>query len=758
MIVKNKDADGVGAYSQTLASIYGAFVKIVDEADSRIPGVHYNLAETLFAIRDYDGATVNYRWVVDHGNWKKPKSKDKQTVSVSVQDASLKAVASRYETLSKAGLLPKEITAVSLAKNSESQMPAQLVEWLGWIDEHVRHSTENTDNFVFEANRALYHNNHIAEAIQRLSAFAEDHPKSQFAIPSATLVIDTYIATADWSLLLQKSENMRDIAEWKNTPFNQRLYAVSADASYKLVEEKAHQKNYPDTIAGVDRFLKTYAKSTHLGDALTLAGTAALESHQDLLAMKYFSRLIAELPNSSAAKDALNARAHIEESNYRLGEAAMDYRAYLKLAGGKPDPAIQKKILALIWVNGDWSGLKNALTSKDLCTEDTSVECERYTALGALMKPDLFPTSLDDAFDKARKRSGEQAALWATVSLQQAKDLAFRDRLLAIRHVCQHWDEMDPLVKLSVLPYLNDAIPQALAMDRKMMNEVAPLRANEKYITHRVDVMREMENAVTLAMRLPWARIKAGAMNELAATYLDFSTEIAAIKPTGADKMSEQDLAAYDDTVRKITVPFEEKGQDLRGKAFQLASEYAIESGSLHMISDPFFADNPSQAKKFRKPASSSAVATATDLDLDFMDIVDTSTGWKKIKADPERAENPIAREFVMGLHQHNWPKVAYLLQEAKAKATFKEPVLAAMRAISMASLGAQAEGLMELENARAQWEGKTRLFVLGTLNQYYERSFALERAQAIQKEIDAVVTPQPQTQQPVAAQPKAKT
>jgi hypothetical protein len=130
------------------------------------------------------------------------------------------------------------------------------------------------------------------------------------------------------------------------------------------------------------------------------------------------------------------------------------------------------------------------------------------------------------------------------------------------------------------------------------------------------------------------------------------------------------------------------------------------------------------------------------------MDIVDTSTGWKKIKADPERSENPLAREFVSSLRARNWPKVSYLLQQAKAKAAFKEPVLAAMRAISMASLGAQAEGLMELEQTRTQWEGKTKLFVLGTLSQFYARSFALDRAETIQKEIDAILTP-PSSEKP---------
>ena len=69
LIVKNKGASEVSDYSRILAQIYDAFVHMVDETDPRIPRAHYNLAETLFTIQDFTGATEHYRWVVDHGKW-----------------------------------------------------------------------------------------------------------------------------------------------------------------------------------------------------------------------------------------------------------------------------------------------------------------------------------------------------------------------------------------------------------------------------------------------------------------------------------------------------------------------------------------------------------------------------------------------------------------------------------------------------------------------------------------------------------------
>ncbi len=330
LIVKNKESDQAKGLSVQLAELYFDFTQIVDETDPRIMGAHYNLAETLFTIKKYDEATQNYRWIVEHGKWKKPdpKSKDK---GVNVADASLKAIASRYEVLESKQLLPKEIKPASIGENSESKLDPLLTEWIQWIDTHVEHSKEGTENFVFEANRALYHHHHILEAMKRLNDFAIEHPKSDYAVPSATLVLDTLIATSDWQALIKKTDEYMDEDAWKKLPFSKRLLSVAADASYKLIEIQAHAKNYPETLKLADAFLKKYDKSERFADTLVLAGAASLESQQPELAYKYFTRLIKEAPNSSSVRDALLARASIEESKYNLADAGRDYLMYLKL-------------------------------------------------------------------------------------------------------------------------------------------------------------------------------------------------------------------------------------------------------------------------------------------------------------------------------------------------------------------------------------------------------------------------------------------
>ena len=58
-------------------------------------------------------------------------------------------------------------------------------------------------------------------------------------------------------------------------------------------------------------------------------------------------------------------------------------------------------------------------------------------------------------------------------------------------------------------------------------------------------------------------------LSESADLYLDLSHGLSALPAPKA--LSSADLASYEDTIRKLVMPFEEKGQDMRAKAFQIA-------------------------------------------------------------------------------------------------------------------------------------------------------------------------------------------
>ena len=75
-------------------------------------------------------------------------------------------------------------------------------------------------------------------------------------------------------------------------------------------------------------------------------------------------------------------------------------------------------------------------------------------------------------------------------------------------------------------------MPAPFRLNRAALKDVAPLKANEKWITRRVEVIREMENAATQVMKLPWARIRAEVLNEMAGVYLDLARGLAALSAT----------------------------------------------------------------------------------------------------------------------------------------------------------------------------------------------------------------------------------
>lgn len=749
LIIKNKGATEVGSYSHILAQVYDAFVHMVEETDPRIPRAHYNLAETLFTIQDYVGATDHYRWVVDHGKW---DAKPAKNATATVADASLKAIGARYEVLRQKNLIPKELQAKAKPSKDSSDIDPLLAQWVQWLDTHVEHSLEGTENFVFESNRALYAQGQIGRAVERMAKFSAKHPKSTYAIPQASLVLDTYIASQDWEKTHETATDFMEVPEWKQGDFSKRLFAVAADAFYKQIEIKFHDRDYKGTLKWSDEFLKRYSASARLGDTLALAGSAALENIERKRAIAYFTRLINEVPNSSNVPTALLARASLEDDHYLFAAAAADYQAYIahmandKSADAKQLNGLRKKALILTWLSGDRAAVQAALASKTLCTEKTAADCEKYLILSQIESPEVAQSekTTEAAFEKAKHdSSGENAGLWAILALEGTRNLSFHDRNFAIRHAAKAWDDLDPLIKFSLIPHFSQSLASAFRQNRAELKDVAPLKANEKWITRRVEVIREMENAATQVMKLPWARIRAEVLNEMAAVYLDLARGLSALPPPKG--LTPADQQAYDETIRKITMPFEEKGQDMRAKAFEIASRFAIEEGSFAAISEPFFAENPSQAKALKGDARKPAQVLGT-LDPTLLIKLDSSGGWKDLLKHAEQVpseelayENPalyLKAHWVHAIQTKKLQQVAFFMQEAQEKALIQAGIMSSVKAISLTAAGARGEGLAELEDGRHDLKPDAQNWITSLLIQFYDRSLSKEKVKDLTKDL----------------------
>ena len=328
LIVKNKDSEDVSQLNGTLAGIYGAFTQLVEESDPRVAKVHYNLAESLFETGHFEAATEHYRWVATRTNL---SEKDRH-------DALQKSIASRYEELRAKNLIPKDLKAKAMAPAAVGPVSATgllptAAEWIVWVDaEHsISGSTKQNESFYFEASRCLYAAGNVRMAVERMRDFARKNPQSQYAIPAASLVVDTYVAGADWSGLRSLVGEFSSVTAWKSTQFVAKLHALDSEVGYKQLEASYSSNQYAPALAQAEDYLSKHPDSKFSTDALALAGNSALALKDQKKALMYLSKLIAEAPNSDAGVRSLLSRAKLRESSFDFEAAARDYQTWIDL-------------------------------------------------------------------------------------------------------------------------------------------------------------------------------------------------------------------------------------------------------------------------------------------------------------------------------------------------------------------------------------------------------------------------------------------
>jgi len=709
LVIKNKGASGLKTLSASLAAIYDSFVQLVPDSDPRVPRVHFNLAETWYAISEFEQATQHYRWVVEHRGWS-----DRDPVA-GTRVASLRAISSHYQSLKAKKLLPETLAPVAFSENRDADIHPMQEKWISWIDrhlDHIRPDDETADAFAFDAARILYSARRIREATDRLKDLARRHPHSSVAFGAVSLVIDTGIASADWQAVHDYSAGLLASNSWKNREFASKLFAVASQASYKQIELAYAKKDYGRVLDGFESYRAKYSRATQMLDALLLTARSSQELGDLATARKLFSDLL-DLSRAKPASlhfgQALLARAAVQERSYFFREAAQDYIQFLALPHSAVDlgsselARLREKSLTLAWMTGDAATLKLALSSPGVCPKSNT--CSRFEALLAHLEPARDTRAL------ARDSSGEIRAIWAAAALRKVDELSFRDRLQMARFLAAEWSELEPAVRLSLLPQVSRDLPRAIALNRMAMNEYSPLRANEKSITRRIEAIRDLEGTAARVMKLPWARIRAGVLNEIASVYGEFASELTHLSPPQG--MSPEESGAYEETIRKIAFPFEEKGQEMRRKALEIAARFAIEEETYYAIADRFFAENPSQSRQ------RASVKGPRNLDFSMIDHLDGSLDWQNAKAD----RDDLRTLWIWAVKLDQWPQAAFFLQEMASRKILPASMLGALQGFTLARAGARGEGLEQLRDAARVAEPTVRATLLTELSQYYDWS-----------------------------------
>lgn len=737
LAVRNKSSKKVYVLSRPLASVYKAFTHFVDESDPRIPGAHYNLAETLFQIKSFSEATYHYRWVLTH--WKR---KWKEKSKIKLEDISLKAIASRYEVLQGKKLIPTAIQAKKFSDESNSELDPLLAEWIEWTDLHASQYSKRKDweNFIFEANRSLYYHNKVQLSVDRLSDFAVSRPKSKFAIPSASLVLDTLVKSENWVQTYEKAHKLMKVKSWNKKDFQEKLYALAATSFYKTIEIAKNEGRNEDVLDRADDFIKTYKKSDRMEDTLFMAANTALKMEKRKKSESYFNQLIKEFPTSTNTPPAILTLATQAEDSYRFDTAVNFYEKYLGLSEKQNKLSksekieFQKKIFKLLWLDGEMKKLLQATKDHPLCKNELYETCTRYSLLAKLHLP-----SQEDSktlVKNALKGPKSIRPFWALLALKNQEKMAFPDRMLLVRIIMGKWDHIDSLEQYSLIPMVNEVIPKAFELNRAAINRYSQLQASQKSIQRRIGLIQEMETTATrVAKKLPWARIKARVLNEIAYLYLDFTQSISTLPVP--KNLSAAEQKEYQSEIQKIVLPFEEKGHDIRRTAFEVASQASIERNELEVISSPFFANNPSQAKALMGDVES---RSAKPVSIAVLEYFDGENDWDDLKDDDYQFyENPAnygKSQWIKALMNKKWQLAAYFLQETRRHQWMKDASLVLAKAISLSAVGAQSEGLAELREAVSLLQGEKRIQMLTYLITHSLASYSQKITKALLEDL----------------------
>ena len=734
LTIKNKGNAQIATVSKPLNDVYNIFIEVVKKEDPRVGQVHYNLAETLFDVGEFEKSTEHYRWILSHWN---PKS------TFVSSDIELKAIASRYEILRKLHLIPEQVSARALNQSSSSKASSNLLEWIDWIDEFKKKnpkSLSKVDAFEFNANRAFYSQGSLVDSVNRMTQFALTRPSSPYSTASAMLVLDTYISSHSWEDVVKFSKELLR-RDWKEDSFTTKVQELSADASFKIMEKVYEKGDLKSVLALGEAYQKEYSSSKRRVDTLLMLAQVHSRLGDRTIAQTQLSEILKASPTSEQKRGALLFRAELEEQTFSFEQAIQDYGLVLSLPTplkegriGEKEEAIdskqREKILHryyfLSWLVQSSSSSPSSeisdcsqLSSQFEISSDLFRVCERYRALSLLKRqmarPELLSEKLmDHAIHLALKGDKAERSIWGALALTQAKDIEFGRRLSVIREVSKNWDQLDSMLRISLLPALSKLVPGALHTARDELNRVVPMnRPSMKSIVRRVEWMKEVEKVSESILMLPWSRIRTHTLLEVASLYRDFITTLE--KHTSLEGLTPAEKEEYQKSIQEILGPFTTKSQELAKKAYEVAIENGVEDELVKEIAAVF----PQVVK------ASKASGKWTDfraIDVTVLARIDQTLDW----SHPEKIQVSLLKSSalpsIQQLKQH-WAKafqakasekIVYFLQELQTQAGLSEIELGIFRGLTLKSLGAQAEGFQELNLALEKIKGANHVQTKG--------------------------------------------
>ncbi|HUP58752.1 MAG TPA: hypothetical protein VM598_14935, partial [Bdellovibrionota bacterium] len=506
-----------------------------------------------------------------------------------------------------------------------------------------------------------------------------------------------YVASEKWEWAYGLCEELLKIEQWKKTEFHEKVLATAGDTSVKIVELHYKRGLYKDALARAQTFLQRFPKSRHRDDALLLAANSALALKDKRQALSFFEPL---LKSGNAKPDTLAlaylTSTSVSEEVYDFKAAAAEMRKYMGVAGPPnnliaPDELRKARVktLMLSVLSGDPKDLAVTLNSKVVCSSPRDVECERYQGVSVLLdqRKRVSRAATEEALSRINKVDPSNRVYFATVALEDRRGLSLEDNFKMFQYVQVDFAKLDWILRYNILTPLSTSVPDAVRQSRKQIKTMSKLKIAKAAIDKRVKLMTQLENSANKLLVLPSILIRVNVLNELANMYDDFLVELTHnAVPAGSGKVEREAILA---SINPITQPFTLKRNELRKKAFDLASENAVGDETFESVSTAFFNENPEVAKTLRPGW---LPPRRKPIDVTILDRVDPDGGWNKTGS--------YKALVYAAIRDRDWPRAAFFMQEIENKSELSEPLYFVVKAAALAGVGAQAEALVKLLEA----------------------------------------------------------
>jgi tetratricopeptide (TPR) repeat protein len=644
------------ALAGTLNTVYSFILKSSKDDILEQAKIHFNMAEVCNHLQDYEGAVAHFHWVTDHLNF---KTKGERDLFIS---ASHRAIDTRYETLKTNNWVPKELTATSMSA-PHKDVPKQVTEWVDWVDHFPAsiYVQEKVDAQAFEASRILYSFNQVDKAVARMTQFLKDYPKSTSAIPSASLIIDTYIADQNWTKTFEVASGFLQ-QSWQTPEFHNHLMDVVGDSYCKILDGFYKDKKYATALQGADDFLAKNPTSKRRADVLVLAANASLGAGDRLKALSYFKQLSdSGNKNPEITNLALMTEGSLEEEHFNFEAASQSYRKYLE-NGGTASADLRSKALLFAWLSGKPGELQATLNSKAICGKNPDPACATYS--GASIKAKLH--TLDRALEM----------------------VSISGKISRLNDIEEGWKTESALGRYGLLSKISDVVPQVLIALRKQIKEEFRLKLDKGVIAQRVHWAQQEEKIAVELAKEPWSKVHLIALIQAAGVYTDIVKDLKAIKaPRG---LSDADKGEYTKMIDDAGAPFQAKAEEYQKAAMDFATTSGSDEKTLAMMSKEF--DVPYTPQSQKEAYGKNLLAL--------------------IKPGPSDMSKDLVREFTDAIEKANWPKAGFLIQwaqTAKEKSQLTPTDISIMKAILLSKTDAVAEAAGELSSSIGNMNGAAK-------------------------------------------------